>query len=176
MRQCNAALLSDRAVVRVSGPAASSFLQGLITNDIDKAKPGGAIHAGLLTPQGKILFDFFVVPAGDGFLLEIAKAKAAELVQRLGFYRAPRRGRDRRGSGLHGSRGLGRAGPASRRRHRLCRSAAAGARGAHPASRWHESRQSRLHARWRGRISRAPHRAWRARGRARLRLWRCLSA
>src|SRR5512141_2337519 len=87
MKKCNAALLSDRAVVLVSGPAASSFLQGLITNDIDKAKPGGAIHAGLLTPQGKILFDFFVVPAGEGFLLEIAKAKAAELVQRLGFYR-----------------------------------------------------------------------------------------
>ena len=45
-------------------PTARNFLQGLITNDIDKAKPGGAIHAGLLTPQGKILFDFFVVPAG----------------------------------------------------------------------------------------------------------------
>jgi tRNA-modifying protein YgfZ len=87
MSQCNAALLSDRAVVLVSGPAAHSFLQGLITNDIDKAKPGGAVHAGLLTPQGKILFDFFVAPEGDGFLLEIAKAKAAELVQRLGFYR-----------------------------------------------------------------------------------------
>ena len=87
MKKCNAALLSDRAVVRVSGPAAGSFLQGLVTNDIDKAKPGGAVHAGLLTPQGKVLFDFFVVPAGEGFLLEIAKAKAAELVQRLGFYR-----------------------------------------------------------------------------------------
>ncbi len=87
MSQCNAALLSDRAVVRVSGPAAHGFLQGLITNDIDKAKPGGAIHAGLLTPQGKILFDFFVIPAADGFLLEIAKAKAGELAQRLGFYK-----------------------------------------------------------------------------------------
>jgi folate-binding protein YgfZ len=87
MSQCNAALLSDRAVVRVSGPAAHGFLQGLITNDIDKAKPGGAIHAGLLTPQGKILFDFFVVPAADGFLLDIARAKAGELAQRLGFYK-----------------------------------------------------------------------------------------
>jgi folate-binding protein YgfZ len=87
MKKCNAALLSDRAVVRVSGPAAGSFLQGLVTNDIDKAKPGGAVHAGLLTPQGKVLFDFFVVPAGDGFLLELAKAKADNLVQRLGFYK-----------------------------------------------------------------------------------------
>jgi folate-binding protein YgfZ len=87
MKKCNAALLSDRAVVLVAGPAARSFLQGLITNDIDKAKSGDAIHAGLLTPQGKILFDFFVVPAGDGFLLEIAKANAAELALRLGFYK-----------------------------------------------------------------------------------------
>jgi tRNA-modifying protein YgfZ len=87
MSQCNAALLSDRAVVRVSGAAARGFLQGLITNDIDKAKPGGAIHAGLLTPQGKILFEFFVVPAADGFLLDVAKAKAGELTQRLGFYK-----------------------------------------------------------------------------------------
>src|SRR5262245_29550109 len=87
MSQCNAALLYDRTVVRVTGPAARNFLQGLITNDIDKAKPGGAIHAGLLTPRGKILFDFFVVPAADGFLLEVAKTKAGELAQRLGFYR-----------------------------------------------------------------------------------------
>jgi folate-binding protein YgfZ len=87
MSQCNAVLLSDRMVVRVAGPAAGAFLQGLITNDIERAKPGSAIHAGLLTPQGKILFDFFVVPDEDGFLLDVAKAKAAELVQRLGFYR-----------------------------------------------------------------------------------------
>jgi folate-binding protein YgfZ len=87
MSQCNATLLADRAVVRVTGAAARTFLQGLITNDIDKAKPGGAIHAGLLTPQGKILFDFFVVPAANGFLLELAKAKAGELAQRLGFYK-----------------------------------------------------------------------------------------
>jgi len=87
MSQCNAALLFDRAVVRVAGLGARAFLQGLITNDIDKAKPGSAIHAGLLTPQGKILFEFFVVPAADGFLLDVPKSKAAELVQRLGFYR-----------------------------------------------------------------------------------------
>jgi tRNA-modifying protein YgfZ len=87
MKKCNAASLADRSVVRVTGPAARTFLQGLITNDIDKAKPGSAIHAGLLTPQGKILFDFFVVPAPDGFLLEVAKAKAGELAQRLGFYK-----------------------------------------------------------------------------------------
>ena len=87
MSECNATLLTDRAVVRVAGPAARGFLQGLITNDIDKAKPGSAIPTGLLTPQGKILFDFFVVPSGDSFLLEVTKAKRAELAQRLGFYK-----------------------------------------------------------------------------------------
>src|SRR5262249_56322317 len=87
MSECMAACLSDRAIVRVTGSGARAFLQGLITNDIDKAKPGNAIHAGLLTPQGKILFDFFVVPSADGFLLEVARAKAAELMQRLGFYK-----------------------------------------------------------------------------------------
>jgi len=87
MSECKVALLADRAVVRVRGTGARAFLQGLITNDIDKAKAGRAIHAGLLTPQGKLLFDFIVVPVGDGFLLDVVKARAGELVQRLGFYR-----------------------------------------------------------------------------------------
>ncbi len=87
MSQCSIAHLPDRTVLRVFGPAARGFLQGLITNDIDKVRDGKSIHAGLLTPQGKILFDFFVVATGDGFLLETAKAKASELTQRLGFYK-----------------------------------------------------------------------------------------
>ena len=84
---CHAALLAGRAVVRVAGADAAKLLQGLITNDIDKARDGTAIHAGLLTPQGKILFDFFVVPFEDGFLLEVAAGQAADLVKRLGFYK-----------------------------------------------------------------------------------------
>ena len=87
MSECKVALLSDRAVLRVTGEAARNFLQGLITNHIDQAKPGSAIHTGLLTPQGKILVDFFVLPVGDGFLLELAKAKLADLIQRLTVYK-----------------------------------------------------------------------------------------
>jgi tRNA-modifying protein YgfZ len=84
---CHAALLAGRAVVRVADADAAKLLQGLITNDIDKARDGTTIHAGLLTPQGKILFDFFVVPFEDGFLLEVAAGQAADLVKRLGFYK-----------------------------------------------------------------------------------------
>jgi len=88
MSHCHAALLPDRAVFRVSGPDAEKFLQGVITSDLDKTKDGAAVHAGLLSPQGKILFDFFVVPdGGDGFLVEAAQDKLAELTKRLGFYR-----------------------------------------------------------------------------------------
>lgn len=87
MNHCRAVLLSDRSVLRVAGADAHKLLQGVITNDLDKVQDGSAIHAGLLTPQGKILFDFFVVADGDGFLIEIAKAEAAALMTRLGFYR-----------------------------------------------------------------------------------------
>ncbi|MGZ8401160.1 MAG: CAF17-like 4Fe-4S cluster assembly/insertion protein YgfZ [Methyloceanibacter sp.] len=87
MSHCHASLLASRVVLRVGGADARKFLQGLITNDTGKAQGTNAIHAGLLSPQGKILFDFFVVEDGDGFLIDVAKDKASELVQRLNFYR-----------------------------------------------------------------------------------------
>ena len=83
-----AALLPDRAAVRVEGPEARAFLQGLVTSDMDQVAPGRARHAALLTPQGKILFEFLVAEAGpESFLLDVASAKAAELAKRLGFYK-----------------------------------------------------------------------------------------
>jgi folate-binding protein YgfZ len=87
MSHCQAALLADRGIVRVAGEDARKFLQGLITNNMDKVAQGKAIHAGLLSPQGKILFDFFVVADDGAFLLDVARDKAAELARRLGFYK-----------------------------------------------------------------------------------------
>jgi hypothetical protein len=87
MSHCHAALLQRRGVIRVAGADARKYLQGLITNDIGKAGEDHAIHAGLLSPQGKILFDFFVVATDGGYLLDISKEKAGELAKRLGFYR-----------------------------------------------------------------------------------------
>lgn len=84
---CRIASLPDRGLVRVSGPDAKGFLQGLVTNDMDKTHADGAIHAGLLTPQGKILFDFFVVPDGDGFLVDAPKDAVEALAKRLSFYK-----------------------------------------------------------------------------------------
>ena len=87
MSHCHASLLPSRFFLRVGGADAGKYLQGLITSDIGKAQQGNAIHAGLLSPQGKILFDFFVVEDGDEFLIEVAQDKADELAQRLKFYR-----------------------------------------------------------------------------------------
>jgi folate-binding protein YgfZ len=83
--------LHDRGVVRVAGEAAKTFLDGLITCDLDRISPGAARFGALLTPQGKILFDFIVFMApdevGGGYYLDVPKAHAPELAKRLAFYR-----------------------------------------------------------------------------------------
>ena len=87
MSHCLASLLPSRAALAIGGADAAKFLQGLITNDIDKVQGSRAIHAGLLSPQGKILFDFFLVASGSGFLADVARDKVDELAKRLAFYR-----------------------------------------------------------------------------------------
>ena len=87
MTSMNVAPLIDRGVVRVSGAEAAKLLQGLITADLDLLEKQPAIFAGLLTPQGKILFDFFVVRTEGGFLLDTRREKAADLTRRLTFYK-----------------------------------------------------------------------------------------
>ncbi|MFZ0572438.1 MAG: folate-binding protein YgfZ, partial [Rhodomicrobium sp.] len=82
-----AALLSDRAVLEIAGEDRASFLQGLVTNDVDGLGSGQASFAGLLSPQGKILFDFFAVNAGETILLDCPAALTADLLKRLGFYK-----------------------------------------------------------------------------------------
>lgn len=79
--------LTDRGVVSVTGPNAEKLLQGLVTNDLAPVAPGHAAFAGLLSPQGKIQFDFLAVRTADGFLLDVSREKATELVKRLTLYR-----------------------------------------------------------------------------------------
>ena len=87
MTKCSIAELSDRTAVRVSGADAHKFLQDVVTNDVTKAVDGTAVHAALLTPQGKILFDFFLLDRGDHLLLECGRETVAEFIKRLTFYR-----------------------------------------------------------------------------------------
>ena len=85
-----AALLEDRGVLSVSGEDAATFLQGLLTNDVERLAPSEARYAALLTPQGKILFDMIVVrtPGEEStYLIDCAAGQAADLAKRLGFYK-----------------------------------------------------------------------------------------
>jgi len=84
-----ASILPDRGVLRVGGPEARVFLQNLITNNVDLADGTRSVYAGLLTPQGKFLFDFFISKDGtsDALLLDCDGARAADLVKRLTFYK-----------------------------------------------------------------------------------------
>ena len=79
--------LEDRGVLAIAGADTRSFLQGLITNDIDRVSPGTAIYAALLTPQGKYLFDFFIAQLDDTLLLDVEADRAADLMQRLTMYK-----------------------------------------------------------------------------------------
>jgi folate-binding protein YgfZ len=82
------ALLHDRGVVLVEGQDAGTFLDGLVTCDIDRVTPDQARFGALLTPQGKILFDFIIAVDPEGrYWLDVARDKAADLVKRLGFYK-----------------------------------------------------------------------------------------
>ena len=81
------AKLADRGTIAVTGPDAVKFLNGLVTNELGRLSAGQAAHAGLLSPQGKILFDFLVLRTPDGFLLDVAADKTADCLKRLSLYR-----------------------------------------------------------------------------------------
>lgn len=88
MIKLKASTLERRGVVKVSGTEARDFLQGLITNNAEEARPASAVYSALLTPQGKFLFDFFLTESGSGdMLLECERARAGELVKRLTTYK-----------------------------------------------------------------------------------------
>ena len=82
-----ATTLTDRAVVRLSGEDVRGFVQGLVTSDVTGQLP---VWAGLLTPQGKCLFDFMVWSDGDDLLLDCEATAADDLIKRLSIYRLRR--------------------------------------------------------------------------------------
>jgi folate-binding protein YgfZ len=86
-----AILFPGRAVIRVTGDDAVKFLDNIVTSKVDGLEPGQAVYTALLTPQGKIVVDFFAAAVaadeGGGFVLDAPKALADELVKKLNFYK-----------------------------------------------------------------------------------------
>ena len=81
------AALPSRALIAVGGDDWTSFLQGLLTQDVETLRPGEARFGGLLTPQGRLLYDLFIIGREDGCWLDCAADKRAALLQRLTIYR-----------------------------------------------------------------------------------------
>jgi folate-binding protein YgfZ len=79
--------LKSRATLALSGPDWRSFLQGLVTQDVETLAPGELRFAALLTPQGRLLFDLFLLGRGDGCLIDCAAEHQGALVPRLKMYR-----------------------------------------------------------------------------------------
>lgn len=85
MAYCTA--LPHRALVAVGGEDRIAFLQGMISNDMRHVEAGAALWAAFLTPQGKFLHEFFVIPQGDTVLLECERDRRDDLVTRLSRYK-----------------------------------------------------------------------------------------
>ncbi|WP_448662330.1 YgfZ/GcvT domain-containing protein [Sphingomonas sp. CJ20] len=82
--------LADRALLRIAGEDVRGFLQGLLTQDLALVAPGAPQWAGLLTPQGKALFDFLLWDDGDAILIDCEAAQREALARRLSIYRLRR--------------------------------------------------------------------------------------
>ena len=91
MSRSGYAILEARGVLKVEGPDTRPFLQGLISNDINKASPSRAIYATFLTPQGRYLHDFFIAELstemGGALLLDCEAARLDDLKRRLSLFK-----------------------------------------------------------------------------------------
>jgi len=80
-------LLEDRAVVALRGEDARTLLQGLVSVDMERLSDRGNIFGALLSPQGKIQFDFFIHATPDALLIDIARGRAGDFIKRMMLYR-----------------------------------------------------------------------------------------
>jgi folate-binding protein YgfZ len=81
------ARLHRRALVEVTGPDWKSFLQGLVTQDVESLTPGELRYGALLAPQGRLLFDLFLYGTDDGVMIDVEAARRDAFIQRLSMYR-----------------------------------------------------------------------------------------
>src|SRR6266851_195053 len=87
MAQANFVILVERGILAVSGPDRRVFLQGLVSNDVEKLGANRAVYAALLTAQGKYLHDFIMVEVDEAIWLDAEAARLGDLRRRLSMYR-----------------------------------------------------------------------------------------
>ena len=80
-------VLDDRGFIQVSGDEAKDFLQNIVTNDVEKASKNFTIFSSIFTPQGKYLYEFFILKLDEGYLLECEKDAVPEIIKIFNFYK-----------------------------------------------------------------------------------------
>ena len=81
------AILDDRGFIRINGNEAKDFLQNIVTNNIEKVKDNLMLFSSILTPQGKYLYEFFILKQKDEYLLECEKEVAPEIIKIFNIYK-----------------------------------------------------------------------------------------
>ena len=79
--------LEDRGFIHIDGSEAKDFLQNIVTNDVEKVTNKSTVFSSILTPQGKYLFDFFIIKLKDNYLLECEKKSTTEIIKLFNFYK-----------------------------------------------------------------------------------------
>ena len=87
MKKDQIILLEDRGLISITGNDAKNFLQNIITNDIEKVNNSCSIFSALFTPQGKYLFEFFLIQSKDGYLLDCDSKATNEIISYLTKYK-----------------------------------------------------------------------------------------
>ena len=80
-------ILEDRGLISIEGPDAKDFLQNIISNDVSKVSESSSIFSGIFTPQGKYLYEFFIIKNSEGFLLDCDDTFKEELIKHLSKYK-----------------------------------------------------------------------------------------
>jgi len=82
-----ATVLDDRGFIRINGDEAKDFLQNIVTNNIEKITDNLTLFSSIFTPQGKYLYEFFILKFEDGYLLECEKKITSEIIKIFNFYK-----------------------------------------------------------------------------------------
>ena len=79
--------LEDRGFIQVKGVEAKDFLQNIVTNDLEKVTNDSTVFSSILTPQGKYLFEFFILKLKDTYLIECEEKSTEEIIKLLNYYK-----------------------------------------------------------------------------------------
>jgi hypothetical protein len=80
-------ILGDRGFIQINGDEAKEFLQNIITNDVEKISENRTLFSSIFTPQGKYLYEFFILKLANGYLLECEKNVVTDLIKIFNFYK-----------------------------------------------------------------------------------------